>query len=205
MYCSNCGKEVNEMAAVCLGCGCKIERASDDKPSFWLAVLGFFVPVAGLVLYLVNDSKHPRKAKSAGKGALAGVITSVVLSVVFVALYIFGIGFLIFSEFDNDTDEILAKYADVTMGEFVYVEENPLNSSLSVTVKNKSKGTKDFDITIEAVNEDGIRLDTDEVYVESLKSGQTAKLKAFEDLTSGEAEDFKGADFKIVEIYMYDY
>jgi hypothetical protein len=85
-FCSKCGKEINDEAVICVHCGCSVGGAvvdSDDAPSTGLAVLGFFIPIAGLILYLVNKDKSPKKAKSAGKGALAGVITSVVFSVIY--------------------------------------------------------------------------------------------------------------------------
>jgi hypothetical protein len=86
-FCSKCGKEIHEDAVVCVNCGCSVANNlvedMNDAPNTGFAVLGFFVPVVGLVLYLINKDKSPKKAKSAGKGALAGVITSVVLSVLY--------------------------------------------------------------------------------------------------------------------------
>ena len=85
-FCSKCGKEIHDDAVVCVNCGCSVANGlveADDAPNTGFAVLGFFVPIVGLVLYLINKDKSPKKAKSAGKGALAGVITSVVLSVLY--------------------------------------------------------------------------------------------------------------------------
>ncbi len=89
-YCSKCGKELFDEAVVCPGCGC----AQGDMPTnfaqqpqtfdnssgstFGWAVLGFFVPLAGLILYILWKQTYPSKAKSAGKGALISVIISVV-------------------------------------------------------------------------------------------------------------------------------
>ncbi len=89
MFCSKCGKEVNDEAMVCVHCGCAIENKktsvanSNDAPSTGFAVLGFFIPLAGLILYLVNKDTAPRKAKSAGKGALIGFCTSLALSIIY--------------------------------------------------------------------------------------------------------------------------
>ena len=58
------------------------QQAPNDSGSFGWAVLGFFFPIVGLVLYIVWRNEKPRCAKMAGGGALA----SVVLSVVSVAL-----------------------------------------------------------------------------------------------------------------------
>ena len=48
-----------------------------DAPSAGFAVLGFFIPVVGLILYLVWKDQTPLKARSAGKGALISVIVTV--------------------------------------------------------------------------------------------------------------------------------
>lgn len=90
MFCSNCGKEINDNAVVCIHCGCSTGkttapvRNSSDAPSFGFAFLGFLIPLLGLILYLVNKDTQPLKAASAGKGALIGVITSVVFSIIYV-------------------------------------------------------------------------------------------------------------------------
>ena len=92
MFCSKCGKEVNDDAVVCVHCGCAIENKkpslanSNDAPNTGFAVLGFFIPLAGLIVWLINKDTKPLMAKSAGKGALAGFVTSIVLSIVYGAV-----------------------------------------------------------------------------------------------------------------------
>lgn len=101
-YCSNCGKQLHDEAAVCIGCGCAVKPLTQnssidptDAPNPGFAVLGFFVPIVGLILYLVFHDTAPRKAKSAGKGALIGVIVNVVLTVIFSVLYVILMGALL--------------------------------------------------------------------------------------------------------------
>ena len=50
-----------------------------DTGLFGWAVLGFFFPIVGLILFLVWKSEKPVSAKQAGMGALASVISTVVL------------------------------------------------------------------------------------------------------------------------------
>ena len=89
MFCSKCGKEVNDEAVVCVNCGCAIEGKkasvinSEDAPNTGFAVLGFFIPLAGLILYLINKDTAPLKAKSAGKGALIGFCVSLAFSIIY--------------------------------------------------------------------------------------------------------------------------
>ncbi len=87
-YCSKCGKEINDDAVVCVYCGRQVEGAraevqKPDAPNMGFAVLGFFFPLIGLILYLCWKNETPLKAKSAGKGALIGVIVSVACYLIF--------------------------------------------------------------------------------------------------------------------------
>jgi hypothetical protein len=91
-FCSKCGCELQDEAVVCVHCGCAVASApaavqEPDAPCTWAAVLGFFWPLVGLILYLVWKDKTPLKAKSAGKGALIGVIVSVASTILFYVLY----------------------------------------------------------------------------------------------------------------------
>ena len=48
-------------------------QQSNDSGSFGWAVLGFFIPLVGLILWLVWKDTKPKSAKMAGIGALVGV------------------------------------------------------------------------------------------------------------------------------------
>lgn len=95
-YCHNCGREIEENATTCAYCGAQVDNYTPfhnriniyDSSNFGLAVLGFFFPVSGLVLYLVWKDWMPRRAKSAGKGALVGIIVKVVFSVLMSLIYL---------------------------------------------------------------------------------------------------------------------
>ena len=88
MYCRYCGKQIEEDARFCPYCGSaqQEERQApppqqryvdpNDAPSGGFAVLGFFFPVVGLILFLVWQDTVPQRAKSCGKGALTAVIVS---------------------------------------------------------------------------------------------------------------------------------
>ena len=91
MYCSKCGATVNEDSLYCQYCGANLREnqpvAEDKTTTIGFALLGFFIPLAGLILFLIYEDKKPQRAKSAGKGALIGFITRTVLSAVFAVLY----------------------------------------------------------------------------------------------------------------------
>ena len=116
MYCKFCGKEIGD-AAFCPFCGKEqVEHGAQtegnvpppygappprprevDAPNAGFAVLGFFFPLIGLILYLVWKDSLPLRARSCGKGALIGVIVQVAcyvlvfcLSMIFVSIAMHG-------------------------------------------------------------------------------------------------------------------
>jgi hypothetical protein len=90
-YCTNCGSEVNENQDICLKCGrmlrpTKALLPEDDSGTTGWLVLGFFVPLAGLIIYFLWKDERPLSAKAAGKGALINVIISGAIAI-FVFIY----------------------------------------------------------------------------------------------------------------------
>jgi len=61
---------------------------AQDAPSLGYAVLGFFIPLVGLILFLTWQSSFPFRARSAGKGALISVICNVVIGVVLTVVWL---------------------------------------------------------------------------------------------------------------------
>ena len=90
-YCKSCGAEIHDQAVVCPHCGVAQETkpAVVDNGGFGWGLLGFCIPLVGLILYLVWKGEKPRTAKAAGKGALISVIIYVVF---YVLMVIIGLG-----------------------------------------------------------------------------------------------------------------
>ena len=98
-YCTNCGSDVSQFAAACPDCGAPQQKATNnnnnyqerapqrsyqpDDGGFGWGLLGFCIPVVGLILYLVWKDERPLTAHAAGKGALISVIFSVVVYVLY--------------------------------------------------------------------------------------------------------------------------
>lgn len=226
MYCKNCGRTVDATSSYCNNCGARIDNkpnadVSEDSSSFGFAILGFFIPIVGLIFFLIYEGKKPKRAKSAGKGALIGFITKIVLSIIFVILYIV-FAYSLFGNisdviepnipaigdvFREETiDEILEKYVDVSFGEFkVTNNEYYSETSLDITVKNKAEKQCTYYITIEAVDANGVRIETDMVYADRLGVGQEIYLKALEYVEQEKLNQFKNATFRVLEINKYDY
>ena len=97
-YCQNCGNPCDINAAVCLKCGCAFapqKPVKVDEPSIWLRIACFFIPVLGLIMYLVERDDRPKCAKSYGMAALISVILQVVFIILIYILVfaIFGVAF----------------------------------------------------------------------------------------------------------------
>lgn len=91
MYCKNCGCSLPDDATKCENCGAvlsygfeagKTNPVKEEKGSVLLGILGFMFPLIGLILYLAMMHSEPKKAKSAGKGALTAFIIYLVIIVI---------------------------------------------------------------------------------------------------------------------------
>ncbi len=54
------------------------EEKVEDPGSIWYAVLGYFVPIVGFILFLVWKNEKPKSAKQAGIGALISFVLNLV-------------------------------------------------------------------------------------------------------------------------------
>lgn len=222
MYCKNCGRSVDDTSSYCNNCGARIDNkpnadVSEDNSNLGFAILGFFIPIVGLILFLIYEEKKPKRAKSAGKGALIGFITKIVLAIILVILYVV-FATSLFNNISNNipaigdvfseetTDKILEKDVDVSFGEFKVTNNGYYSeTSLDITVKNKAEEQCTYYIIIEAVDANGARIDTDMIYADRLGAGQEVYLKAFEYVDQEKLNQFKNATFKVLEINKYDY
>ena len=108
MYCTHCGTNLNEDAKFCPNCGAPVEAqnndfasssspssspssqnsaatAPGDAPNFGYALIGFLIPLVGLILYFIWKNDYPLRARSCGKGALVSVLINVFGFVLLVA------------------------------------------------------------------------------------------------------------------------
>ena len=103
MYCQNCGVEVSDNTTICPQCGYRQAPLTTETPyaSYEMVdtghigwgILGFLIPIVGLILFLVWHDSEPKTARMAGKGALVRVIvTAAVVVLVTVLSIVFGIG-----------------------------------------------------------------------------------------------------------------
>lgn len=84
-YCKNCGKELHDAAVICPHCGVPQEKMPDsaDSGSIGWGILGFLIPLVGLILYLAWKEPKPASARMAGIGALIGFLMNLFILFIF--------------------------------------------------------------------------------------------------------------------------
>ena len=105
-YCPNCGTQVKDNQNICQNCGENINLnqpknlPTEEDSTIGYTVLGFVIPLAGLILYLIWMEEKPKASRSAGLGALLNVIMSIIGSIlIFIIIFILMASGVI--EFDN--------------------------------------------------------------------------------------------------------
>ena len=112
MKCNYCGYSVSEETVYCPNCGEKVDTTkkneikevnektesakeevkqvqnnygtSDSSYSFLWGILGYFIPVVGLILFVIWRETKPKDSKAAGIGALVSVITNIIFMIIMV-------------------------------------------------------------------------------------------------------------------------
>ena len=73
-YCNKCGKEINDEAIICPGCGCAISNLEpyikEDHVSVGLCILSFLIPLFGFFYWPIKNKETPKKALACGITAM---------------------------------------------------------------------------------------------------------------------------------------
>ena len=101
MFCTNCGKEINDNAAICPYCGVvanknALSNTNSSNQSNTLAIVGFifsfFIAIVGLICSIIGFKRAPEFGGN-GKGlALAGIIISSLSIILTIILFVIIIG-----------------------------------------------------------------------------------------------------------------
>lgn len=89
MFCRYCGKDINDDSVACEYCGKNLQSTgakSNDSANILWGVLSFFIPIVGLILYLVWRTEKPETARVCGIGALIGFALRIIVPILLVFL-----------------------------------------------------------------------------------------------------------------------
>ena len=167
--------------------------------------LSFFLGVLAVIFGLVS-------IKKASKGKMIATIILGILSIVITLMMQKATSDTldtISNSIDNmsggNTEQVLNTEVDVELGDFEVTEGDYglTNTKLTVTVRNKTNETKSFDIQIEAVDENGNRINQDYIYANNLTAGQSQNFDLFQYVSSDQLDAMKNATFNIVNASSY--
>ena len=113
MKCNTCGNDVREEAVYCPNCGErptapkkvikkdsstdtnkvtttteKKEKVGEADYSFLWGLLGYFIPIVGLILFIVWRESKPKAAKAVGIGALIRAILMFIAFIIMIVLVV---------------------------------------------------------------------------------------------------------------------
>ena len=125
MYCEKCGSKNEMTSEFCTNCGNKLNKelsntnvnnttvinTEEEKNTFGWGVLGFFIPIVGLILFICWKKDRPKASKSAGIGALVSVIANVLL-IILVIVIGFIVGFSAVKDSSDYTGTNIDNYKD---------------------------------------------------------------------------------------------
>ena len=88
--CFNCHNQVEADFNVCPYCGANlnkehqslVQQNNNAKGNLGWAILGFLIPIVGLILFIVWNDNKKTDAKMAGIGALFGTIGAIVITII---------------------------------------------------------------------------------------------------------------------------
>ena len=97
-YCLNCGKEVDNNQEYCMNCGVALSKPKkEDKGGFLWGLVGFLVPILGLIFFIIWREEKPKTSKAVGIGALVSVILYflyIVINIIRVVIIVLSSGLL---------------------------------------------------------------------------------------------------------------
>ncbi len=110
-----------------------------------------------------------------------------------------------FNDLDgSNTNDILANDVDIQIGTFTIEKGEYFDTTkLPVKVTNKSSEMKSFSITIEAVDNDGNRIDEGYIMVNDLKPNQSVEETTFTFESEDTVAKLKNATFNILKVSKY--
>lgn len=197
----------------------EVKKSGLSTASLVLGIIGIclsFIPIINNVAFVLGILSIifgiVTLVKKTGKGkSIAGLVLGIFAIIITLAMQ--NAFSSAIDDIDKDldkatgdaTEEVLNTEVDVKLGKFT-VSKDELGieqTKLTVTVKNLTKEKKSFSIHIEAVDENGKRIEDEYVYADDLNAGQNQNFDIFTLVTNDKISTMKKATFKIVDASAY--
>ncbi len=188
----------------------------EEKASVGLAILSFIIPLAGLIIFIVDKNKKPKTAKVSGICALVSFILNIILTII---MSVAGIGMLAGSSDYDYSDDY--SYSDVIAEDDTDSDDSSNSSAVAAdgqigdyvcTVKS-AEMTKDYEgsdavlITYEFTNNssEAVSFDyalDDEVFQDGIQLEDVYFLENDEEFDSFDTVDIKpGVTYEVTKAY----
>lgn len=95
---------------------------TQDKVNVWLVILGFLIPLVGLILFISLKKNTPKKANAIGIAALIGFVLRFIISI-FAVIFVMIVTFASFDSYYNDYDNYKDDYYYYEDYDFDYEDE----------------------------------------------------------------------------------
>lgn len=107
-----------------------MQPPQEEKASVGLAILSFFIPLAGIIIYFTQKDKKPKTAKASGKCALASIIINVVITIIacLISFGVIGTAFSVADEYGAFDDSSYSdSYDESYYDDYSYEDDASLN------------------------------------------------------------------------------
>lgn len=92
MYCKKCGILNDDNLNFCVNCGNKLKETAVNHATginrIWFGILGFVVPILGLIFYVAYKDDNPKISRTSFKGAVLGLAAPTIIAVIVLLLYV---------------------------------------------------------------------------------------------------------------------
>jgi|GEM_PF-4004591 len=167
--------------------------------------IAYALGIVAIVFGAISLAKN-RKRKMSGTGLALGIMAIVLAFVMQFVILFTAIDFL-FDAMDIDdfgiasikqesTEEILDEYLSVKARGYIAGKD-----FLEITVTNKSDERHSFEIVLEVLDANGVRLATDTVYVDRLGGGSSEIVNAFSEKKLMD-HNLSGATLNVISVTM---
>lgn len=189
-----------------------VEKNTSKKGSIGWGILGFFIPIVGIILFAIWRKENKKASKAAGIGALIGAIVSVIFTVIYfvwLANFLFGNKRVI-----NGNEDPNTKIEEKDIKVIDDKDEDKDKIEVFKTIEGKKPNGEKITVVYHAINYDvtlsinGKEINTTNLtlYVEGVNYNEEIKVTGYDDFAIIDLDtmDTCGPDTHTLIVTTYD-